>query len=173
MFPLEPIGMFIQGEKLTSDTGKLLRFWVHRRLAREYYSSRGTILYSQFNETDWWSLWKTLLGLPRLFQLWAAKHINKIAGNMSFLSHQDGQCNLCPSCETCIETCQHIAWCPEARRALAFAQSTEDLKLWLHANNTHPDMQSLLLEYTQGRGTVSCLDCAISLELPPFMQDLA
>ena len=26
MFPLEPIGMFIQGEKLTSNTGKLLQF---------------------------------------------------------------------------------------------------------------------------------------------------
>jgi hypothetical protein len=43
LFPLEPIGMFIQGEKLTSDTGKLLRFWAHRQLAREYYCSRDTI----------------------------------------------------------------------------------------------------------------------------------
>jgi hypothetical protein len=37
LFPLEPIGMFIQGEKTTSDTGELLRFWAHRQLAREYY----------------------------------------------------------------------------------------------------------------------------------------
>jgi hypothetical protein len=29
LFPLEPIGMFIQGEKLTSDTGELLHFWAH------------------------------------------------------------------------------------------------------------------------------------------------
>ena len=43
MFPLEPIGMFIQGEKLTSDTGKLLRFWAHRQLARTYYHSKGLI----------------------------------------------------------------------------------------------------------------------------------
>jgi hypothetical protein len=34
-------------------------------------------------------------------------------------------------------------------------------------------MQSLLLEYTRGHGTVTCLKCAISLELPPFMQDMA
>jgi hypothetical protein len=35
MFPLEPIGMFVQGGKLTSDTGDTLRFWAHRQLARK------------------------------------------------------------------------------------------------------------------------------------------
>ncbi len=29
MFPLEPIGMFIQGKKLISNTNKLLQFWAH------------------------------------------------------------------------------------------------------------------------------------------------
>jgi hypothetical protein len=173
MFPLEPIGMFSQGEKLTSNTGKLLWFWAHRQLARTYYHSKGIISHDQFDETDWWLLQKTLLSLTRLFQLWAAKHVNRIAGTMSFLSHQDGQCNLCLSCKTCIETCQHIARCPEAGRASAFAQSTDELELWLSSNKTHPDMQSLLLRYTRGRGTVTCLECAISLDLPPVMQNLA
>jgi hypothetical protein len=173
MFPLEPIGMFIQGGKLTSDTGKLLWFWAHRQLARTYYHSKGIISHDQFDETDWWLLQKTLLSLKRLFQLWAAKHVNRITGTMSLLSHQDGRCNLCPSCETCIETCQHIARCPEAGRALAFAQSTDELELWLSLNKTHPDMQSLLLRYTRGRSTVTCLECAISLDLPPIMQNLA
>jgi hypothetical protein len=34
-------------------------------------------------------------------------------------------------------------------------------------------MQSLLLRYTRGRGTVTSLECVISLELPPVMQNLA
>jgi hypothetical protein len=174
MFPLEPIGMFIQGEKLTSDTGKLLQFWVYRQLARTYYHSKGMILQDQFDDMDWWSLQKTHVSLPWLFQLWAAKHVNRtIAGMMSFLSHQDGRCDCCPSCKTCIETCQHIARCPEAGRALAFAQSMDKLELWFSANKTHPDMQSLLLRYTRGRGTVTCLECAVSLDLPPVMQNLA
>jgi hypothetical protein len=91
MFPLEPIGMLVQGGKLTSDTGDTLRFWAHRQLARKYYHSKGIILHDQFNETDWWSLQHTLTSLSRLFQLWAAKHVNRIAGTMSFLSHQDGR----------------------------------------------------------------------------------
>jgi hypothetical protein len=173
LFPLEPIRMFIQGEKLTSDTGDLLSFWAHRQLAREYYGSGNMISHEQFDKTDWWSLRKTLLALPRLFQLWAAKHVNRIAGTMSFLSHQDGRSNLCPSCGAVTETCQHIARCPEAGRAAAFVQSTSNLEIWLRNNRTHPDMQSLILEYTRGRGQVTCLACAMSLELPPFMHDLA
>ncbi len=173
LFPLEPIGMFIQGEKLTYNTGDLLSFWAHRQLAREYYGSGNTILHEQFDETDWRSLRKTLLALPQLFKLWAAKHMIRIAGAMSFLSHQDGRCNLCPSCGAVIETCQHIARCPEAGRAAAFAQSTSDLEIWLRNSRTHPDMQSLILEYTRGRRQVTCLAYAISLELPPFMHELA
>jgi hypothetical protein len=33
MFPLKPIGLFIKGEKMTSETGDQLRFWVHLQLA--------------------------------------------------------------------------------------------------------------------------------------------
>ena len=76
-------------------------------------------------------------------------------------------------CTTCIETCQHIAQCPEAGRALAFAQLADELDLWFSTNNTHWDMQSLLFRYNPGRDTVTYLECAISLELPPVMQNLA
>jgi len=132
-----------------------------------------TISHDQFDETDWWSLQRTLTSLPRLFQLWAAKHVNRIAGTMSFLSHQDGRCDRCLSCETCVETCPHIARCPEAGRASAFAQSTDKLELWLGTNKTHPDLRSLFLSYTRRRGTVTCLECAISLDLPPILHNLA
>ena len=173
LFPLEPIGMFVQGEKLTSDTGNLLGFWAHWQLARAHYSSRNIISHEQFDEIDWWPLRKTLMKTPRLFQLWASKHVNGIAGTMSFLSHQDGRSKLCPSCETAKETCKHIARCPETGRTAAFGQSTNELEEWLGRNNTHPDMQALIMEYVRGRGQVTCLACTISLELPPFMHELA
>ena len=92
---------------------------------------------------------------------------------MSFLSYQDGRCVLCPSCGIATETCRHIARCPETGRTAAFRQSTSDLEVWLGSNNTHPDMQALILEYMRGRGQVTCHACAISLGLPPFMHELA
>ena len=173
LFPLEPIGMFVQGEKLTSNTDNLLGFWAHWQLAREHYSSRNFTSDEQFDEIDWWPLRKTLMTTPRLFQLWASKNVNGIADTMSFLSHQDGQSKLCLSCETAKETCKHIVRCSETGRTAAFGQSTNKLEQWLGSNSTHPDMQALILEYVQVRGQVTCLACAISLELPPFMHKLA
>ena len=37
MFPPEPVAAFIGGEKIASDTGEILRFWVHKQLAKELY----------------------------------------------------------------------------------------------------------------------------------------
>jgi hypothetical protein len=91
---------------------------------------------------------------------------------MMFLSHQDGRCKLCPSCQTCEETCQHVACCPDLGRTLAFKQSTNNFEQWLGSNNTHPDMQHLLLWYLCGRGSITCLECATELDLPPIMQEL-
>jgi hypothetical protein len=33
IFPLEPIGLFVNGEKMTSNTGSHIRFWAHYQLA--------------------------------------------------------------------------------------------------------------------------------------------
>jgi hypothetical protein len=111
--------------------------------------------------------------MSRLFQIWAAKHINNIAGRMMFLSHQDSRSKLCPSCQMCEETCQHVAQCPEEGRTLAFEQSANDMERWLKSNNTHLDIQNLLVQYLYRRGSISCWDCATALDLPPIIQRLA
>jgi hypothetical protein len=124
------------------------------------------------NEIDKFFVQETIHNLPQLFQIWAAKHINNIAGTMTFLSHQDGRSKLCPSCQMCEETCQHIARCPEKGRTLAFEQSANNMERRLKSRNTHPDIQNLLLRYLCGRGSNSCFDCATALDLPPIMQRL-
>jgi hypothetical protein len=157
---------------LTSDTREQLRFWAHCQLVQSYYYSQGMLSHEQFDEIDWLSVRRTLKDLPRLFQLWAAKHVNNIAGMKTFLSHQDGRCKLCSSCQTCEETCHHVAQCTEAGCMLAFEQSSSEVERWLDNNNTQPDMQHLLLQHLRGRDLISCLDCATALELPPIMQEL-
>jgi hypothetical protein len=52
MFPLEPIGLFIKGEKLTSETGDQLRFWAHLQIAQEFYADQGILTNNQFDEID-------------------------------------------------------------------------------------------------------------------------
>jgi hypothetical protein len=158
MFPLEPIGIFVREEKMTSDTREQLQFWANHQLAQSYYSNQGIISHKQFDEIDWPSVQGTIHNLSQLFQIWAAKHVNNIAGTMTFLSHQDGRSKLCPSCQMCEETCQHVAQCPEEGRTLTFKQSSNNMERWLKSNNTHPDIQNLLLQKFHGRGSTSCLD---------------
>ena len=47
-FLLEPICVFLDQNKLTSDRGELLQFWVHKQLARtRFYKAR--ILFEEFD----------------------------------------------------------------------------------------------------------------------------
>ncbi len=173
MFPLKPIGLFIKGEKLTSETGDQLRFWAHLQLAREFYADQGILTNNQFDEIDWRSVHHTLHNLPWLFQVWAAKQVLNIAGMMKFLSYQDGQCKLCSSCQQHEETCHHVAGCPEVEQKKAFDQSTDEVEQWLESNTTHPDLQRLLMQYLRGHGTVTCIKCSMGHNLPQIMQDVA
>jgi hypothetical protein len=47
------------------------------------------------------------------------------------------------------------------------------MELWLEKNNTHPDLQSLLLWYLRGRGSVTCSECSKKLNLPHIIQEFA
>ena len=101
-----------------------------------------------------------LHSVPRLFLLWASKHVLGIAGIMKFLSHQDGRDWSCPNCLASDETCRHVAVCPDAGRTAAFEQSMAWVTSWMSENATHPDVKAVVSTYALGRGQVSCIACA-------------
>ncbi len=173
MFPLEPVGLFIGDNKMTSDTGEQIRFWAHRQLAKDFFHNHKKLSHSQFEFIDWVSVHQMLHGLPWLFQICAAKHVLEIAGMMKFLAHQDGRSLLCPSCQDCGETCTHIAHCPKIKHVAAFTQSMQGVEQWLGDQNTHPNLQSFLLRYLQGRGSLMCVKCSSALNLPHSFQEFA
>jgi hypothetical protein len=105
MFPLEPVGIFVGDQKMTTDTCNHIWFWAHKKIARKYIEDHKILTPEQFDQVDWKSTHSTLHSLSQLFQLWASKHVLGVAGTMKFLSHQDGRSPLCPSCLTCIKTC--------------------------------------------------------------------
>ncbi len=171
LFPLEPIGIFVGGEKLLSEAGPLLRFHAHRQLARSLFHQKKILLRDKFEEVDWELVHRTLHLVPRLFQVWASKHVLGIAGTMKFLAHQDGCEPTCPSCRSCEETCAHIARCPEAGRTKAFLQAVAELSRWMTENKMHPDLVSVISDYAQGRGETSCIECVE--DLPLIVQEFA
>ncbi len=147
MFPFKSVGVFVQGEKMTYDTGGHIRHRAHHQLARTYYREHNLLSHEQFDAIDWKSVHNMLHNLRRLFQLWASKHVLGIAGTMKFLSHQDGRSPICPSFHKCNQTCKHLACCPEAGRAAVFLQSTNKAEKWMDGTGTHPDVKLLLLRY--------------------------
>ncbi len=156
---------------MTSETGNQIQFRAHHQLAREFYRDQNILSHVQFNAVDWTSVHSTLHDLPQLFQVWAAKHVLGIAGTMKFQAHQDGRSPMCPSCNYCMELCSHVTRCLEEGRTLVFKQSAQMMELWLKKNYTHPDLQSLLLRYLSGRGSVTCSECSKELNLPHIIQE--
>ncbi len=67
----------------------------------------------------------------------------------------------------------HVARCPEEVRTFAFEQSAQMMEQWLEKNNTHPDLQTLLLWYLSGRGSTTCFKCSKELNLPHIIQEFA
>ena len=159
-FPLEPICMFVKGEKMTSDTAPHIRFEAHKQLAKEFYVGRKIFSRREFEEVDWKSVHATLHEVPKMFQIWASKQVLDIAGTMKFLSYQDKRATTCPSCKTCVEDCAHIARCEEKGRTAAFKESVAHMGYWLKENHTRRELAALLVEYTLGRGKKKCVECA-------------
>jgi hypothetical protein len=79
-FPLEPIACYVGKDKMTSDTGDAIQFWVHRRLAREALVDGKVLVEQQFDAIAWEAVYAALHSMPQLFQLWACKQVWDIAG---------------------------------------------------------------------------------------------
>jgi hypothetical protein len=98
LFPLEPIGVFIKGEKLSSDTCHHIRFHTQCQLAKKLFMWKKILSCDGFHKVGWDSFHTTLHSVPRSFQVWASKHGLGIAHTMKFLLHQDNHKPFCPSC---------------------------------------------------------------------------
>jgi len=173
-FPLEPICMYVGDEKMTTDTGQLIRFTAHHQLARHFLTTptkkggEAILSIEQFDEVDWPAVNAALHSVPKLFQLWVSKHVLKIAGTKKFLAYQELDQSKkdpwCPSCKGCIEDCDHILLCQEEGRTAAFKELAGTFTKWLHESDTEEDLAECLTKYITGRGVRSRYECASSVE---------
>ncbi len=157
---MEPIGILIDGKKLSLEPGPQIRFHTHRQLAKALFLQKKILSKWDFDEVGWPEVHSALHSVSRLFQLWASKHVLGTASTMKFLSHQNGRDRNCPSCLASDETCRHVAVCPDAGRTAAFEQSMAFVTSWMKENVTHPDVKAVVSTYALGQGQVSCIACA-------------
>ena len=152
-FPLEPVTVFAGESKITSDTLGRLRYWAHRRLASDSFFKLKSLSPEGFEEVAWEEVYTALHGVPRLFQLWAAKQVTGVAGTNEYQArYKDEHDPRCPSCDRAIETCGHILHCQEEERVAALHRSIGWLDDWLGEVGTEPTLWRWLVRYARGRG---------------------
>ena len=79
-FPTKTISCFVGNQKVTSKTRGDIKFWSHRRLARESLCTptkhtASILMTAQFDEIAWEFVTRALTNVPRMFQLWASKQV--------------------------------------------------------------------------------------------------
>jgi hypothetical protein len=126
-FPLKPICMFVDGKKMTPDTGLHIRYAAGRQVACLFFHETSRMFTDAFDEVDWPNVHRMLnKEVPRLFQVWACKQVMDISATNKNLRwhHQDGCSNKCPCCTIHVETVEHVILCPEVGRVETFMQSS-------------------------------------------------
>ena len=70
-FPLEPVCMFVEGKKMTSDTRLHIRYAAGLQIVRSFFHETSRIFTDAFDEVAWPHVHRTLNEeVPRLFQVW-------------------------------------------------------------------------------------------------------
>ena len=130
--PLESLWVFLGKEKMSSDTGARIRFWVHKQRAEEVFRNQKILLPDQFKEVDWEMVYSALHELPRMFQIWACKQVMGVAGTNLYQSkYRPNHDPKYPSCTQCVESCAHVLECQEEGRVETLLGTIDFLDIWI------------------------------------------
>jgi hypothetical protein len=154
-FPLEPLCVFLGRNKLTSDKGDMIRFWIQKQLAWSQFYETDILYGQQFDSVDWEAVHGALHQVPWMFQIWACKQVMNIAPTNGSQPWEPDLCPLCPSCGQVQETCVHILLCNHTGRVEALMHLIDLLKHWLVEVDTDPNLQECMVEYAKGRGSLT------------------
>jgi hypothetical protein len=97
-FPLEPVCVLLGRNKVTSEKGERVWFWVQRQLARTRFHEAKILFAQHFDLVDWDMVYTALHQVPRRFQIWACKQVMDIAPANGNRPWERTPCPLCPSC---------------------------------------------------------------------------
>ena len=133
-FPLEPATLYVNDDKLTSDSGSLIRFEAHRQEACQVFHQQKILDPTQFDLVARPYVYKALHDVPRMFKIFACKQVFDIFVNNYFLDKRQeviANTPLCPYCEQALETAGHILRCSEEGWVKMLHRYVDGLMDWL------------------------------------------
>jgi hypothetical protein len=166
LLPLEKVAIVINGEKLTTDVGREVRYALGYEEARRFYTkarqmngstNTGGLGWSdhRFGQVAWKSIDDALRGKPDMFQIWHAKQCIGVCATRSSMARiQDILDSKCPNCRQEQEKSHHLNRCPDPGRTLLFREGVASLVDWMHRHNrTDAELAYWLEKYLIFRGT--------------------
>jgi hypothetical protein len=168
-FPLEPLALFVNDQKITTESGPSIRFEAQRQEARRVFEERKVLLPHQFDLVDWPLVHQTLREVPKMFQIFACKQVFDVSATNRFLHKRNAAPNNSPFCNSCTlheECAGHILCCPEEGRVKMLHKLSEELLDWLDDAGTPRDLTFLIVKYIQGRGESTMAEIVYTHQLP-------
>lgn len=162
LLPLEKAAIFVNGgEKLTSDVGEEIRFYLGKEEARAFYTAPNTkegkgLGWSamRFNAVDWRAINDCLATKSDMFGLWLSKQVAGVCATRKNVARiQDLLDDRCPNCLQPGETSTHLNLCPAEGRVQLFEECVEDLEKWMEQDNrTDSELAYWIAKYILMRG---------------------
>ena len=173
-FPLEPIALFVDGTKVTTESGATIRYAAHKKEAREVFHNQNILTPEAFDEVAWPEVFRTLHDVPKMFQIFACKQVFSVSATFHYLHKRDESISpMCPSCGVCRETAGHILTCGEEGRVEALTKLSDRFMAWLIETGIERDLVFLIIKYIREMGRSSMEDICQAHNLPPEYLEFA
>ena len=133
--------LWIENEKVVKDVKGHLIDHIQGRNTKHHISKTNNITSETVDEIDWIMIERASkkMTIPR--RLWLLKHVSGFAPTASKMHHRDEwDDDLCPQCNLCRETTNHIHECSNAEAKTERMKGIIKIKNWMRINDTAPDI---------------------------------
>lgn len=176
LLPLESVAVFHEGQKISGECGKELRFHIGRKEARNFYITQLGWYATTFDNVDWGSRDRALDDKPDMFKMWLFKQSSSFCASGKNMGRWYGaEHTSCPNCNAPDEDAAHLLHCRDAGRYALYRSEVEKGVSWLQQGHTDPQLASILTAYLHGRGSKqlsSMPRLSVHLQKFAFAQDL-
>ena len=101
---------------------------------------------------------------PKMYRVWLTKHVSGCCGTNKQMSYWNKDWSaMCPSCETVVETAQHVTRCRDKGRKKMLRHSVKELIEWVGETTGDTDMAYALSCYLMAQGERFFEDAAMEM----------
>ena len=103
---------------------------------------------------DWNAVVKYYHSFPQQFQLWITKHVSGCNASNKLQVHLGrAYNNLCPICESAVESSSHHVLCGDADRTRIYHEDVDAIFAWMRETKSDPVFAAEFYEYLNGRSS--------------------